>query len=57
MLLYNMPKFDIYGYVTEDSDDEPDIFGRTRDELERLNKADFDWKQSMEDRRGGNIRE
>ena len=57
MLLYNMPKFDIYGCVTEDSDDEPDIFGRTRDELERLNKADFDWKQSMEDRIGGNTRE
>lgn len=57
MLLYNMPKFDIYSCVTEDSDDEPDIFGRTRDELERLNKADFDWKQSMEDRIGGNTRE
>lgn len=54
MLLYNTPKYDTYGCVTEDIDDEPDVFGHTREELERLDKADFDWKQYQEDRIGGN---
>lgn len=30
-----------------------DPFGRSREELEYLDKADFDWKLEMEDRIGG----
>lgn len=53
MLLY-IPRYFAPRYEeTEDDDIEPDIFGRTREELEWLDKADFDWKQYQEDRIGG----
>lgn len=51
MLLYMHPKNAPDESVTEDY--EPDPFGHTREELDRLDKADFDWKLDMEDKIGG----
>ena len=51
MLLYIRPENALDESVTEEF--EPDPFGRTRDELERLDKADFDWKLNAEDKIGG----
>lgn len=58
MLLYMRSNLypDLMG--TEDllgthDEDGSDPFGRTREELEWLDKADFDWKMEMEDRIGG----
>ena len=51
MLLYIPPENAYDDCVTEE--DAPDPFGRTREELERLDKADFDWKLNAEDKIGG----
>ena len=51
LLLYIRPENALDESVTEEF--EPDPFGHTRDELERLDKADFDWRIHMEDRIGG----
>lgn len=58
MLLYMRSNLYPDSMGTEDllgthDDDDSDPFGRTREELERLDKADFDWKIEMEDRIGG----
>lgn len=47
MLLYETP------FEDEDEIDGGDPFGRSREELEYLDKADFDWKLEMEDQIGG----
>lgn len=51
MLLYIPPENAYDDCVTEE--DAPDPFGRTREELERLDAADFDWKLNAEDKIGG----
>lgn len=50
MLLYKPTIFELmYGVTDPDYDEDSDDIDP---ELERLNKADFDWKQHMEDQIG-----